>query len=390
MYINSTSSWANNHSSNFMKNVTIEGNKAMAGCGVFLASGKVLSIWGGEIKDNISTENSSYGGGIYAGSDSQLFLNHNLEDTDSLTISGNESAYGGGIATQNADKVHIWGAVTISDNTAKKEGGGLYIQGRNVKDDNYDELFISSCSGVWKPSHGRTAYNGVDLSKITQRPKIINNIVRGSDRAAGIYLQYPNTSSWVLRDVDIYDNVGASTSFDVYQIYSYGGTYTPWFSIVGMTDIRGDIYLGKCFIYGEAGNVYSSGWTANYCRVSDDADKYFGNRADAVNNAWVGNLELDEQRIDEITGGLKNYSADDNVLQNLYDNDLINCYGSGVSDGNGYVAMILGTMGGGGIYYANNNGSSGGYLRSSCYKSNGDNISYLTNVTQISNFYYFK
>lgn len=108
--------------------ITLQNNYAtQKGGGAINVTEATLKMFGGTIKDNTSTHNSSGGGGIY------------LEDSTMLlyggTISGNETNYyGGGIyAKGSSTEITIQGYVYIRGNqtTVSQEssgGGGIYLK----------------------------------------------------------------------------------------------------------------------------------------------------------------------------------------------------------------------------------------------------------------------
>lgn len=117
---------------------SIEGNEAILGGGIYVASGK-LFVKGGYVKDNAANtsefasldKNSGMGGGIYAVNPGEVTISGG-------TISGNSAVYGGGVYlfasdTTNAKtvKLKIWGG-TITKNVSSRTAGGVGIHQLNT------------------------------------------------------------------------------------------------------------------------------------------------------------------------------------------------------------------------------------------------------------------
>lgn len=76
---------------------------------------------GGGYKDT-----ESYGGGIYSCLDADSVLT-----LDSVTVSGNRAAYGGGIVNEGGT-VTLPGTSVVSQNISAKQGGGIYVKSGNL------------------------------------------------------------------------------------------------------------------------------------------------------------------------------------------------------------------------------------------------------------------
>ena len=140
--------------------ITLQNNYAtQKGGGAINVTEATLKMFGGTIKDNTSTHNSSGGGGIY------------LEDSTMLlyggTISGNETNYnGGGIYAKGSEtNITIQGPVKIRGNETtmyktNAGGGGIYLYSDaslNVGDDVsiLGNISRSNGGGIYNTTNGK-------------------------------------------------------------------------------------------------------------------------------------------------------------------------------------------------------------------------------------------
>ncbi len=96
---------------------SITGNSASNGGGIYMSSGNAAELAGGSITGN----SASNGGGIY------LNLVHNVNVGD-CNIVANSANYGGGVFIKDLYGEKVVFAGNISKNTAKTDGGAIYVE----------------------------------------------------------------------------------------------------------------------------------------------------------------------------------------------------------------------------------------------------------------------
>jgi len=102
---------------------TITNNTALSAGGVDVTDGSYFQLTGGTISFNRATEPNGYGGGIRVSTSDQG--NPSRLDLVDGIISNNSADNGGGVAQLGFGVVRHFGT-TISGNTAKADGGGVY------------------------------------------------------------------------------------------------------------------------------------------------------------------------------------------------------------------------------------------------------------------------
>ena len=100
----------------------INGNNAQNGAGIFVTSGKSISIYNGTISSNIADNN---GGGLYAEQNSEVFFGD--EGSQAPIFKWNEATgSGGGLYLYKTRKFYMWNHTQITNNYAGANGGGIY------------------------------------------------------------------------------------------------------------------------------------------------------------------------------------------------------------------------------------------------------------------------
>jgi predicted outer membrane repeat protein len=210
-----------NYSSPILQNVTISGNYAIEGGGIYCdGSSPILQ------NVTITGNSADYGGGIYCYSDS----NPSLEN---VTITGNSAESGGGIFCYNYSSP-ILQNVTISGNYAI-EGGGIYCYSSSPSLQNVTITGNSATScggGIYcyyysSPNlqnatiSGNSAdyYGGGIYCDYYSSPSLENVTITGNsaDYGGGIYCY---SSSPSLQNVTITDNSAAFEGGGIYCKYS--------------------------------------------------------------------------------------------------------------------------------------------------------------------------
>jgi parallel beta-helix repeat protein len=147
-----------------MSGGTISGNAASDyGGGVYVGSNGRFELSGGTISGNAATD---HGGGVYVGSDGRFTMSGG-------TISGNAaSTEGGGVYVGNNGRFTMSGG-TISGNAASTEGGGVYVGNNGRFELSGGEISGNSASssssstwggGVFVDSSGRFELSGGTIS----------------------------------------------------------------------------------------------------------------------------------------------------------------------------------------------------------------------------------
>ena len=120
-----TAGWTGSAADAKISSGTISGNTATNGGGIFVCGDKLISVWGGLIKENEASEN---GGGIYVDQWGELYLSHETQTSSHPTISYNTATNGGGLYWVKYGKLYSWNGTEISNNTANENGGGIYAE----------------------------------------------------------------------------------------------------------------------------------------------------------------------------------------------------------------------------------------------------------------------
>ena len=124
-----------------MEDCVVSGNSANEGGGIYLSSGFSLTMKGSKskISENVTTGTSSDGGGVYSNG------TFTMEDGE---ISGNNATrYGGGVYVGNGTFIMNGGKIT--GNTATEKGGGVYEKSSDTFTKNGGEISGNSPDDVY-------------------------------------------------------------------------------------------------------------------------------------------------------------------------------------------------------------------------------------------------
>lgn len=179
----------------------LTGNSADRDGGGIFDRGGVLSVVGTTVSDNTAPED--YGGGIY--------MSNGTMTIDRSTVSGNSSAFGGGILSNTdleGERTTITNS-TISGNTASddEEGGsGIF---------NVDGLTVIEHSTIT----GNTAPDGVgsgvaSFSDDFTRTEVLSTIISGNDNTDVDFVYDPTVNSFVSDGYNVIGDGNATGAFD--------------------------------------------------------------------------------------------------------------------------------------------------------------------------------
>lgn len=227
----------------------INSNTAQNGAGIFVTSGKSISIYNGTISSNIADNN---GGGLYAEQNSEVFFGN--EGNQAPIFKWNEATgSGGGLYLYKTRKFYMWNHTQITNNYAGANGGGIYADVAAYDKNEYRyEFYIASSStsngNYWASisyneavgKGGGIYYTSTSESYVEVSPYIENVAMwentNGDGKSKAMYINGKNLQLGGLTDMD------GSIQFAAYsQFFS---------SQVGKPSIAGD-------------NRYC-GWLGNY------------------------------------------------------------------------------------------------------------------------------
>lgn len=210
---------------NYLNNVTITGNTSTNGSGGGIAIIGDLYI-GGTISNNYAAN----GGGIYAGSQSEVTL------YDGTIITGNETAGNGGGIWVQAGKLTVNSGVQITNNKAAGNGGGMWVYFHGYDYSSVVECNVSAGSSPIEIS-GNTAtngggiafrawynYNGCHEQVRLKNAHISNNTA--TDMGGGLYLSVDRRrTTLTMTDCIVENNKCAKSSIKIFSEDS-GSDYT--------------------------------------------------------------------------------------------------------------------------------------------------------------------
>ena len=247
-----TAGWNDNsHADAQILGGTISGNTAPNGGGVYVNGDKLISIWGGTISDNTASRN---GGGIYAASNSQLFLSHeSAANVSEINIRENSAKNGGGLYLDKTRKFYMWNHTQITNNYAGVNGGGIYADVAAYDENEYKYEFNIASSSTSNGNYwasisyneavgkgGGIYYTSTTESYVEVSPYIENVAMwentNGDGKSKAMYINGKNLQLGGLTDMD------GSIQFSAYSQFCS--------SQVGNPSIAGD-------------NRYC-GWLGNY------------------------------------------------------------------------------------------------------------------------------
>ena len=225
-----------NNSEFVMANATVNGNSTTAGSksgGGIYTKAKTVEIIGGSISNNIA---KGSGGGICQYNDRTKYSIDTFFMT-STTVSGNtttdNNTNGGGIYT--VAKVVSLTNGTISGNTAKSKGGGIYTDAQTSLTIEGTEIKKNTSSGdgggVWYDGADDTARGKMTL---TLKGGSIDNNTATNGNGGGVFTQ--------VRTVNIGDSGSAETSVSNNKALNGGGVYHKLFTnaVLTVTNARID------------------------------------------------------------------------------------------------------------------------------------------------------
>lgn len=290
-----------------MTRVTVEGNKAGRGAGIFISAGNTTlqdvtvignsaELTGGGLAVTGSTAmtNVTISGNTAGTNGGGLFVTNSNSTLTNVTISGNTSlGSGGGIFSTNSDLVME--NVTINENSSKVSGGGLFLQSAKT---NPESTMLTN-----NLITGNKAAGGGGGLFIDQAGPILTNVTISGNTASTGGGIYGNNSTSSARNSIIWGNTASdgqnlkanesNHTFSHSLIEGSGGSGDGWNAAYG-TDNGGNIDANPGFMdarpAGEAptsagdyrltdvspaidagdGNVYEDGATPDLSAVTSD------------------------------------------------------------------------------------------------------------------------
>lgn len=227
----------------------INSNTAQNGAGIFVTSGKSISIYNGTISSNIADNN---GGGLYAEQNSEVFFGN--EGNQAPIFKWNEATgSGGGLYLYKTRKFYMWNHTQITNNYAGANGGGIYADVAAYDENQYKYEFNIASSSTSNGNYwasisyneavgkgGGIYYTSTTESYVEVSPYIENVAMwentNGDGKSKAMYINGKNLQLGGLTDMD------GSIQFSAYSQFCS--------SQVGNPSIAGD-------------NRYC-GWLGNY------------------------------------------------------------------------------------------------------------------------------
>lgn len=227
----------------------INSNTAQNGAGIFVTSGKSISIYNGTISSNIADNN---GGGLYAEQNSEVFFGN--EGNQAPIFKWNEATgSGGGLYLYKTRKFYMWNHTQITNNYAGANGGGIYADVAAYDENQYKYEFNIASSSTSNGNYwasisyneavgkgGGIYYTSTTESYVKVSPYIENVAMwentNGDGKSKAMYINGKNLQLGGLTDMD------GSIQFSAYSQFCS--------SQVGNPSIAGD---NRC-----------CGWLGNY------------------------------------------------------------------------------------------------------------------------------
>ena len=217
---------------------TISGNKAdLQGGGVYVGSGAVLSIKGGEIKNNQATQ----GGGVAIYNAAQFTMSGGTIGPGNIAEDISVESSGGGVYVSNTDftmsgNAAIIGNIAQSSSVAGSWGGGVYSTNANfTMSGNAAIIGNTAISSTGPGTYGGGVYFGGTSTTFTMEagtpagtPKINGNTAEASTSAVGggVYLSSGTTMTMNAGQINGNTVKGNNASTAGGGVYNPYGTFT--------------------------------------------------------------------------------------------------------------------------------------------------------------------